>query len=253
MRFIGVIPARFDSTRFPGKPLVEVAGKPLVQWVYERASRAGYLEEVLVATDDERIEQAVQKFGGRVRMTAKSHRSGTERIVEVAAGIDAEVFINIQGDEPLMAPSTIEAVCRCLSEDRELEVATARIPLDSAEAARDPNTVKVVTDQAGRALYFSRSPIPYHRQGTALFHKHIGIYGYRRSLLLRLANLQPSPLESAECLEQLRFLENGIVVKVATVREDSIGVDVPEDLERVRPLLQNLNDTTYANQKPNER
>jgi 3-deoxy-manno-octulosonate cytidylyltransferase (CMP-KDO synthetase) len=253
MRFIGVIPARFDSTRFPGKPLVEISGKPLVQWVYERACQAQSLQEVWVATDDERIQRTVHSFGGRAVMTAKSHRSGTERVVEVAAATQAEVFINIQGDEPLIAPSTIEAVCGLFRTDVTLQVATARIPMRLPEEAADPNVVKVVTDHAGRALYFSRSPIPYPRRGPASFHKHIGIYGYRRSLLLRLDDLRPSRLEDAECLEQLRFLENGISIAVATVSEDSIGVDTPEDLERVRPLLENPGAERSTNLKSKER
>jgi 3-deoxy-manno-octulosonate cytidylyltransferase (CMP-KDO synthetase) len=253
MRFIGVIPARFDSSRFPGKPLVEVAGKPLVQWAYERACLAKSLEEVWVATDDERIRRVVEAFGGRVMMTAKNHRSGTERAAEIAALIDAEVFVNIQGDEPLIAPSTIEAVCGCFRKDGKLQVATARIRMDSPADACNPNIVKVVVDHAGRALYFSRSPVPYHRQEAASFYKHIGIYGYRRSFLLRLKNLKPSPLESAESLEQLRFLENGITIEVTTVSEDSLGVDTPEDLERVRPLLEKLSASTLPNRKPKER
>jgi 3-deoxy-manno-octulosonate cytidylyltransferase (CMP-KDO synthetase) len=239
MRFVGVVPARFASTRLPGKPLLEIAGKPLIQWVYEAASRATCLERVVVATDDERIFRTVLDFGGQAMMTRADHQSGTDRVAEVAACVDADVFVNVQGDEPLMAAGTIEAVCRPFALDPTLQVSTARIRIADPEEARKPQVVKVVTDATGRALYFSRSLIPFPRREPATWYKHIGIYAYRKSFLMALRDLNPSSLETAECLEQLKFLENGHVIEVVEVTEDSLGIDTPEDLERVRPLLQN--------------
>jgi 3-deoxy-manno-octulosonate cytidylyltransferase (CMP-KDO synthetase) len=246
MRFVGVIPARFSSTRLPGKPLLSIAGKPLIQWVYESASRSRRLERLVVATDDERIECAVKTFGGEVVLTRSDHLSGTDRVAEVAAGIDAEVFINVQGDEPLIAAATIDAVCTPFLEDRELQISTARIRIAEWAEAQSPHVVKVVTDDAGRALYFSRSPVPYPRRTPARFFKHIGIYGYRRSFLLALSTLRPSTLERTEALEQLRFLENGHRIQVVEVRDDSLGVDTPEDLERVKLLLEHQTGTNKS-------
>jgi 3-deoxy-manno-octulosonate cytidylyltransferase (CMP-KDO synthetase) len=239
MRFVGVVPARFASTRLPGKPLLQIAGKPLIQWVYEAASQASCLEQILVATDDERILRTVLEFGGRAVMTRSDHQSGTDRVAEVATCVDADVFVNVQGDEPLMPASTIEAVCRPFFSNPELQISTARIRIADQEEAEKPQVVKVVTDAAGRALYFSRSLIPFARREPATWYKHIGIYAYRRRFLLSLPELKPSPLETTECLEQLRFLENGHTIQVVEVTEDSLGIDTPEDLERVRPLLQN--------------
>ncbi|RPJ59934.1 MAG: 3-deoxy-manno-octulosonate cytidylyltransferase [Acidobacteria bacterium] len=239
MRFVGVVPARFASTRLPGKPLLQIAGKPLIQWVYEAASRASCLEQVIVATDDERIYRTVLDFGGQAMMTRSDHQSGTDRVAEIAACIDADVFVNVQGDEPLMAASTIEAVCRPFALNPGLQISTARIRIVDPEEARKPQVVKVVTDAEGQALYFSRSLIPFPRREPATWYKHVGIYAYRRQFLLALRDLKPSPLEAAECLEQLRFLENGYVIGVVEVAEDSLGIDTPEDLERVTPLLQN--------------
>ncbi len=239
MRFVGVVPARFASTRLPGKPLLQIAGKPLIQWVYEAASQATCLERVVVATDDERICRTVLDFGGQAIMTRSDHQSGTDRVAEIAECIDADVFVNVQGDEPLMAASTVEAVCRPFTMNPDLQISTARIRIADPEEARKPQVVKVVTDAAGRALYFSRSLIPFPRREPAIWYKHVGIYAYRRQFLLALRDLRPSPLETTECLEQLRFLENGHVIEVVEVTEDSLGIDTPEDLERVTPLLQN--------------
>ena len=239
MRFAGVIPARYASTRLPGKPLIEIGGKTLVQWVYLRALESARLDRVLVATDDERILRSVRSWGGHAVMTSDRHRSGTERVAEVAQGIEADVFINLQCDEPALPPATIDRVCACFDEDPEVQVATACVPIPDPEKALDPNVVKVVTDSTGRALYFSRAPIPFAREGKAPFFKHLGIYGYRRRLLLNLSRLRPSPLEEIEKLEQLRFLENRIPIRVAAVDEDSVGVDTQEDLERVRPFFEN--------------
>ncbi|HXK62496.1 MAG TPA: 3-deoxy-manno-octulosonate cytidylyltransferase [Acidobacteriota bacterium] len=239
MRFVGVVPARFASTRLPGKPLLQIAGKPLIQWVFESASQARCLERILVATDDERIYRTVIGFGGEAVMTRADHQSGTDRVAEVAARVDADVYINIQGDEPLIAGATIDAVCRPFLSDAELLIATAKIRLHDPEEAAKPQVVKVVADAAGNALYFSRSLIPFPRREPVVWYKHVGIYAYRRSFLLSLKNLQPSQLEAVESLEQLRFLENGYAIKVVEVTEESIGVDTPEDVERVIPLLQN--------------
>ena len=239
MRFVGVIPARYASTRLPGKPLLKVGGKTLVQWVYLRALQSTRLDQILVATDDERILRSVRSWDGNAVLTSDKHRSGTERVAEVAQGVEADVFINLQCDEPALPPATIDRVCACFDGDPEVQVATACVPIHDPEEALDPNVVKVVTDSEGRALYFSRAPIPFAREGKASFFKHLGIYGYRRRLLQKLSRLRPSPLERIEKLEQLRFLENWIPIQVATVDEDSIGVDTQEDLERVRPFFEN--------------
>lgn len=248
MRFVGVVPARYGSTRLPGKPLLEFAGKPLIQWVYENARRSGLLSRVVVATDDERIRAAVLSFGGEAVMTRPDHASGTDRVAEVAAGVDADVFVNIQGDEPLIAAATIDAVCGAFLDDSGLLIATAKMRLEDPEEAARQQVVKVVADAEGRALYFSRSLIPFPRRQPAAFYKHVGIYGYRKSFLLGLASLAPSSLEQAECLEQLRFLENGYRIKVVEVFSDSMGVDTPEDADRVRRLLENRNSLPEGNE-----
>ncbi len=240
MHFVGVIPARYESSRLPGKALIDLAGKPMIQWVYERCLQASVLREVWVATDDERIMAAVERFGGRAMMTDSAHHSGTDRVAEVARRLAGDVFVNIQGDEPLISPATVDAVCRPFQEDPTVRAATARVALGSRLEAESPHVVKVVTDRFGRALYFSRAAIPFPRDGSGHFFKHIGIYGYRREFLLELDRLQPSPLEGSERLEQLRFLENGVPVQVVTVQEDSLGVDTPQDVDRVRPILQNM-------------
>ncbi len=188
-------------------------------------------------------------------MTRRDHQSGTDRVAELASCIDADVFVNVQGDEPLIAASTIEAVCRPFTLNPALEVATARIRIKDPEEAGKPQVVKVVTDAAGHALYFSRSLIPFPRREPATWYKHIGIYAYRRQFLLALGEMQSSPLETTECLEQLRFLENGHVIEVVEVTEDSLGIDTPEDLERVRPLLQNrpTDNSSNHNHRPSQR
>ena len=239
MRFVGVIPARYASKRLPGKPLLEIGGKTLIQWVYLRALQSTRLNQVLVATDDERILRSVRSWDGNAVLTSDQHRSGTERVAEVAQGIEADVYINLQCDEPALPPTIIDRVCGCFDGDLQVQVGTACVPLQDPEEALDPNVVKVVTNSEGRALYFSRAPIPYAREGKAPFFKHLGIYGYRRRVLLNLSRLRPSSLERIEKLEQLRFLENSIPIQVATVDEDSIGVDTQEDLERVRPFFEN--------------
>lgn len=243
VRIHGIIPARYASTRFPGKPLHPIAGKPLIQRVVEQCRKAKSLREVIVATDDARIADVARQFC-RVEMTRADHPSGSDRIAEVAARCECDAVVNIQGDEPLIDPAVIDAVATAL---KESEMSTAATPIRTVEEYDNPNVVKVVTDAAGRALYFSRRTIPYLREAAARpakeqmaafpFLKHLGIYGYRRETLLKLVQFPISPLESAEKLEQLRALENGIAIAVVKVDYDSVGVDVPADVARVEALL----------------
>lgn len=211
----------------------------MIQWVYDRVTQASGLEEVLVATEDERVLQAVEEFGGRALMTRPDHLSGLDRVAEVAETVQGDVFVNVQGDEPLIAAETIEKVCVPFQENARVQVTTARVQITDAEEINNPHVVKVVTNEQGRALYFSRSPIPYLRNEPGTVYKHLGIYGYRREFLRMLPKLRPSKLEEIEALEQLRLLENGIPIQVVEVAQDSLGVDTLEDLDRVRPLLEN--------------
>lgn len=241
-----VIPARYASTRFPGKPLAELCGKPMIQWVYERSNLCELVDRVIVATDDERIVRAVESFGGEVVMTRADHSTGTDRLAEVAATLDDDLIVNVQGDEPLIDPAMIQSAIAPLLEDSSIPMGTLKTPLTSMEEFLNPNVVKVVTDQHGFALYFSRSPIPYPRDfndrleqcwpelATA---KHVGLYVYRRDFLLRYPQLAATPLENQECLEQLRALEHGYRIRVAETDLIGQGVDSPEDLERVRMIL----------------
>lgn len=243
MTLVGIIPARYASTRFPGKPLHLIAGRPLLERVVERCRLARTLSDVVVATDDPRIEAVARRFA-RVEMTRADHPSGTDRIAEVAQRVGADGYVNVQGDEPMMDPTVIDAVAVLLA---STEMSTAATPIRDLAEYENPNAVKVVVAADGRALYFSRRTIPYLRdQATAApavqlaafpFLKHLGIYGYRRDTLLRLVSFPVSPLEAAEKLEQLRALENGIPISVARVTHDSIGVDVPADVARVEALL----------------
>jgi 3-deoxy-manno-octulosonate cytidylyltransferase (CMP-KDO synthetase) len=243
VNILGIIPARFAATRFPGKPLALIAGKPLIQRVVEQCQRAKSLSEVIVATDDTRILEAVQNFC-RVEMTLPNHPSGSDRIAEVAARISCDAVVNIQGDEPLMDPNVIDAVASALAQN---EMSTAATPIKNISELDNPNVVKVIVNAAGRALYFSRRTIPYLREAASRpvpaqleafpFLKHLGIYGYRRETLLRLVKFPVSPLENAEKLEQLRALENGIGIAVVKVDYDSVGVDMPEDVRRVEEIL----------------
>jgi 3-deoxy-manno-octulosonate cytidylyltransferase (CMP-KDO synthetase) len=243
MNIIGIIPARYASTRFPGKPLAMIAGRPLVQRVVERCQKARSLSEVIVATDDPRIATVAREFC-RVELTRPDHPSGTDRIAEVVSRCPCDAAVNIQGDEPLIDPTVIDAVAGALQQH---EMSTAATPIHDAAEYENPNVVKVVADAAGRALYFSRRTIPYLREAANRpateqlaafpFLKHLGIYGYRRAALLRLVQLPVSPLEQAEKLEQLRALENGMAIAVVRVRHDSVGVDVPEDVARVEGIL----------------
>ncbi len=241
MKIFGIIPARHDSTRFPGKPLALIAGKPMIQHVVERCQKSKALSEIIVATDDTRIWEVAQLFC-RVQMTAPHHPSGTDRIAEVAQNCRCDAVINIQGDEPLIDPGMIDAVAGALA---KAEMSTAATGIEQVEEWDNPNVVKVVVNAAGRALYFSRRTIPYVRDAATgaehlaafPFLRHVGIYGYRRQTLLRLVKFPVSPLEKAEKLEQLRALENGIAIAVVRVNYECVAVDVPADVKRVEWLL----------------
>lgn len=243
MNILGIIPARYASTRFPGKPLHLIAGKPLIQHVVEQCQRTKSLSEVIVATDDDRIRAVAEKFC-RVEMTRADHPSGSDRIAEVASRCPCDAVVNVQGDEPLIDPAVIETVANALQGN---EMSTAATPIKELGEYDNPNVVKVVVNVAGRALYFSRRTIPFVRDAASLpvagqlaafpFLKHLGIYGYRRDTLLRLVKFPVSKLEEAERLEQLRALDNGIQIAVAQVDYESIGVDTPEDVARVEKIL----------------
>jgi 3-deoxy-manno-octulosonate cytidylyltransferase (CMP-KDO synthetase) len=231
-----VIPARYASSRLPGKPLLRETGKHLIEHVYEQASRAR-ADSVVVATDDERILNVVRGFGGQAVMTRADHPSGTDRVAEAARALDADIIVNLQGDEPLIEPAILDVLPRLLEEDETADMATLATPLSSVEAWRDPNCVKVVCDGTGRALYFSRSPVPFVRDGqpdlaSGAFLQHLGLYAYRRAFLFELAKLPPSRLEELEKLEQLRVLAHGRTIKVGIVEHVSRGVDTPDDYQR---------------------
>ena len=236
MRTAIVLPARYASVRLPGKPLLRETGKPLIQHVYEQAARAKCGGRVVVATDDERIRAAVLAFGGEVVMTRADHVSGTDRVAEVAAGLDVDVVVNLQGDEPQFPPDALDALVALLAANAAADAATLMTPIRDLDTYLSPHCVKVVTDARGRALYFSRSPIPMVRDGEPdfaadppLFHLHLGVYAYRRDALLRLAAAPPHPLELAEKLEQLRVLGGGGVINVASIPHAHRGVDTPAD------------------------
>jgi 3-deoxy-manno-octulosonate cytidylyltransferase (CMP-KDO synthetase) len=230
-----VIPARYASTRFPGKPLARLWGRPLIQHVYERAARSRLCDRAIVATDDERIAAAARGFGAEVSVTRPDHPSGTDRVAEVAEALGSDLIVNVQGDEPLVDPAAIDAAVAPLAADPEIIMGTLCTPLEQIEDLANPNVVKVVLDQEGFALYFSRLPIPFVRETGAHVerYRHIGLYVYRREFLLKLAALPPTPLEQAERLEQLRVLEHGYRLRVVVVDSASPGVDTPQDLERI--------------------
>lgn len=243
MKFIGIIPARYASTRFPGKPLALLGGKPVIQHVYEKV--AAVLEAAYVATDDERIYDAVKSFGGQVVMTRTDHKSGTDRIEEAIEKIGGEwdVVVNVQGDEPFVAKSQLDTICHCF-DDPTTQIATLGKPFESMEAVQNPNSPKIVVDNMGFAMYFSRSVIPYVRgkeKSSWLTHypflKHLGIYAYRKNVLRQITKLPQSSLEIAESLEQLRWLQNGFKIKVGTTDVETVGIDTPQDLERAEEFL----------------
>jgi 3-deoxy-manno-octulosonate cytidylyltransferase (CMP-KDO synthetase) len=246
MKTIGIIPARYASSRFPGKPLVDIRGKSMIQRVYEQAMKAQKLSKVIVATDDKRIYDHVKSFGGNVEMTSSTHESGTDRISEV---MDSEMFngwnvaINIQGDEPFIDPSQIDALAGCF-DNGDVQIATLAIPLKSEQELFSENVPKVVISRFGEALYFSRHPLPFFRGldkdkwvTTHQYYKHIGIYAFRTGVLRKLTEMERSPLEIAESLEQLRWMENGYRIKVQLTEHESFSVDVPEDLEKLSKLF----------------
>jgi 3-deoxy-manno-octulosonate cytidylyltransferase (CMP-KDO synthetase) len=241
-KVVVVIPARYGSTRLPGKPLVSLNGKPMIQRVYERAKSARRVDRVIVATDDDRIVKTVTSFGGEARMTRPDHRTGTERVAEVAAHVEGEVFVNVQGDEPLLDPAAVDTAVAALLEEPQAAVATVATPIKVPGDIMDPNVVKVVLDFDDNALYFSRAPIPWVRDtGSAIqvrHLKHLGLYVFQREALLEYPTLPQGELERIEQLEQLRWLENGSKIRVAEVEHDAISVDVPEDVARVEKLLQ---------------
>jgi len=254
MAVVAIIPARYSSTRFPGKPLARIGGKPMVQHVYESASKASGLDRVVVATDDRRILETVKDFGGEAVLTSKNHASGTDRLAEVAKQLKAEWVINVQGDLPFVRPQTISRTLRPLRRDRSILMGTARTPIYQKEEWLNPNVVKVVTDAQGFALYFSRSPIPYLREQAGITdspaadcyetriwgYRHIGIYAYRRDFLLKFSRLRPTLLERIEGLEQLRALSHGYRIRVTDVKEPSVEVDTPEDLKKAEEYLRSL-------------
>ncbi|MGA3176634.1 MAG: 3-deoxy-manno-octulosonate cytidylyltransferase [Candidatus Acidiferrum sp.] len=241
-KVIVVIPSRYASTRLPGKPLVPLAGKPMVQHVYERAKRAQTVHRVIVATDDQRIMDAVMAFGGEARMTRSDHRTGTERIAEVAVHEPGDVFVNVQGDEPLIDPVAIDTAVGALLEEPQAQISTVATPIRHAGDIMDPNVVKTVLDFDGNALYFSRAPIPWIRDTQQKVHvkywKHLGLYVFQREALLEFPTLPQGELERIEQLEQLRWLENGWKIRVAEVVHDAVSVDVLEDVARVEKLMQ---------------
>lgn len=236
---LAVIPARYQSTRLPGKILADIAGHPMIEHVYRRAAAARTVHGVIVATDEERIAAAVRGFGGVAMMTRANHASGTDRIAEVVAALPCRVVVHLQGDEPLIEPDTIDAAVRPLLEDSTVEISTVSRPLLNAEEFRNPNVVKVVTNYRGDALYFSRAPIPFSREPglPAPVRAHVGLYVYRRETLLKLAGLAAAPIETVESLEQLRALANGLRIRVVETKHAAAGVDTLEDLERVRSAV----------------
>ena len=236
-----VIPARYGSTRLPGKPLVSLAGKPMIQRVYERAKLASTAHRVIVATDDERIVKAVEGFGGMARITRPDHRTGTERVAEVAAHDHGDVFVNVQGDEPLLDPVAVDTAVQALLEDPPASIATVATPIRTPADIMDPNVVKTVLDFEDNGIYFSRAPIPWVRDTASKIQvrhlKHLGLYVFQRDALLEYPTLPQGELERIEQLEQLRWLENGWKIRVAEVAHDAVSVDVPEDIARVEKLL----------------
>lgn len=242
MKVIGVIPARYRSTRLPGKPLADILGRPMVQWVYESAARSS-LDAVIVAADDSRVMNAVEKFGGKAVMTSRDHTTGTDRVAEVAGGTDADIVVNIQGDEPFIHPGMIDEIVDPLVRDTGIPMCTSMHEITDEDDLSNPNVVKVVTDANGFALYFSRSLVPYPRYRDE-FHayEHIGIYAFRKDFLVRFSSLTPTILEKTEALEQLRALEYGYRIKVVPTQKKYIplSVDTEEDLDKARSFAKNI-------------
>ncbi|MBI5483838.1 MAG: 3-deoxy-manno-octulosonate cytidylyltransferase [Deltaproteobacteria bacterium] len=252
MKITAVIPARYASTRFPGKALAVIDGKPMIQHVYERTARAKLVSRTIVATDDQRIYDAVQRIGGEAIMTSANHETGTDRLAEVAIGLDADIIVNVQGDEPLICPDMIDQAIQPFLDDGDLQMGTLKTRIKSLHDFLSPNVVKVVTDNLSNALYFSRSPLPFFRDkwkdlkdesfccGKLLCYKHVGLYVYRRDFLLRFAAMPPTFLEVSEKLEQLRALENGVKIRVVETEFECIGVDTPDDLVKAQLRFQQM-------------
>lgn len=239
MRIIGVIPARFKSTRFPGKPLVKILGKPMIEWVYESAIKCSELSEVIVATDDERILKVVKNFGGKALLTSSTHNCGSERVAEAIKDVKCDVVVNIQGDEPSIKPEYISKAISAF-DNPKTEVSTLIAPIFKESEYNNPNIVKVVCDKKGYALYFSRANIPYLKSSRftdTIAFRHIGLYAFKRNTLFKFVKLPPSKLETAESLEQLRLLENGIKIQCIKVSKAPVGVDTPSDIATVEAIL----------------
>ncbi|MBU0600293.1 3-deoxy-manno-octulosonate cytidylyltransferase [bacterium] len=244
MKVVGIIPARYNSTRFPGKPIVDLLGKPMIQHVYENALKASLLDELIIATDDQRILEVAKNFTEKVVLTSYQHKSGTDRIAEVIKDLDFEIVVNIQGDEPLISPLAINEVVNPFFNYQDLKMTTLKCPIKNQEELINPNIVKVVTNKGDYALYFSRSIIPYQFPSHPLgvnYYKHLGLYAYRKKFLLELTNLPPSKLEEDEKLEQLRVLENGYSMLVIETKYESLSVDIPEDLPKIVARLRRGN------------
>ena len=253
MKITAVIPARYASMRFPGKALAEIDGRPMIQHVYERTAQAKLVNRVIVATDDQRIADAINIFGGEAIMTSVAHETGTDRLAEVAAGLDSDIIVNVQGDEPLINPAMIDQALQPFMEEPDLVMGTVKTRIKCLHDFLSPNVVKVVTNNDGDALYFSRSPLPFVRDqwkdlkdesfccGKLLCYKHVGMYVYRRNFLLKFAALPATFLEISEKLEQLRALENGVKIRVVETEFESIGVDTPDDLVKAQELYRKLN------------
>lgn len=249
MKITAIIPARYNSTRFPGKALAKLDDKPMIQHVYERTARSSLVSDIIIATDDERIMTVVKQFGGKCVMTSPKHETGTDRLAEVARGIDSDIIVNVQGDEPLIDPAMIDLAIEPFRSSQNLLMGTLKSRITCLHDFLSPNVVKVVTDKDGYALYFSRSPLPFFRDrwqdlkdesfasGRMLCHKHVGLYVYQRDFLIRFASMPQTELETYEKLEQLRALENGVRIKVMETSFESIGVDTPEDLNKVRERI----------------
>ena len=252
MKIIAVIPARYASTRFPGKALAEIGGKPMIQHVYERTAQSRLITRTIVATDDNRIADAVNQIGGEAMMTSAGHETGTDRLAEVAQCLDADIIVNVQGDEPLIDPAMIDLALQPFLEEVDLQMGTVKTRIKCLHDFLSPNVVKVVTDNLGNALYFSRSPLPFFRDkwkdlkdesfcsGKLLCYKHVGLYVYRRDFLLKFAAMPPTFLEISEKLEQLRAIENGVRIRVVESEFESIGVDTPEDLLKAQDQYRKL-------------
>lgn len=238
MKVIGVIPARFSATRFMGKVLADLGGKPVVQHVWESAKKARLLEDLIIATDDERVVKTAELFGAKVVYTSPDQPSGTDRLIEVINPIDVEVVVNIQGDEPMVRPEMLDGLASAILDDKDVYMATLAKKIEDEEEVEDPNVVKVVKDKDGFALYFSRSVIPYPRfENTLQYFKHLGLYAYTKDFLFEFSNFPKSHLETTEGLEQLRVLENGYKIKVVETEFDTVGIDTPEDLEKARAAM----------------